>query len=391
MIKAYKFRIYPNKEQQGLLCRTFGCVRYVWNHFLARKENAFESNETGITYNKMSSELTVLKAEYEWLKEPDKCALQNAVKNLSKAYDRFFQLQKVGPKYTQKKLQHLARIERQPNRMDLNGHPQFKRLRDNQKSYTTNCTNNNIAVLDKHIKLPKLGRVRYRDKRHYIEGKILSATVSQEPSGKYYVSICCKDVPETHVALTNKSAGIDLGIKEFLITSDGHKVPNHKFLKKKLKKLKRLQKALSRKTRNSANWNRNKKQLAILHEKIRHARLDFQHKVTTELVRNYDLICLETLKVKNMIKNHKLAQAISDVAWSQFVELLRYKMTWNNKRLVQIDTYFPSSQTCSECGYINKETKDLSVREWICPQCGTYHDRDINAAKNILTEGLKIA
>ena len=388
MIKAYKFRIYPNKTQQGLLTRTFGCVRYVWNHFLARKEDAYNNGETGLGFVTLSRELTVLKQELPWLKEPDKAALQNALKYLIKTYDRFFKIQKDGPKYTEKKLKHLERIGRKPNRFDQNGHPQFKRKRDNHKSYTTNCTHNNIKFLEKHIRLPKIGKVRFRDKQ-IPEGRILNATVSQEPSGKYYVSLCCTDVPERSLEKTGLSVGIDLGLKEFAITSDGNKKENPRFLKSCLAKLKRLQRVLSRKTIDGSRWNKNRIKLARLHEHIRNMRQDFLQKYTTELIRTYDVICLETLAVKNMVQNHNLAQAISDVSWSKFVELLSYKAEWYSKRIVRINTFFASSQTCSVCGYKNPETKDLSVREWICPECGTHHDRDINAARNILNEGLK--
>lgn len=381
MIKAYKFRIYPNKEQRLQLAKTFGCVRWVWNHFLYRKEDCYKrtkeierllerklrnDEKTNWGMVTFSRELTQLKKEYEWLKEPDKWALQNALRNLDKAYERFFK--------------------------GIAKRPKFKRKKDECKSYTTTLANGNIKVLDQCIQLPKLGLVRYRDTRHCIEGTIVNVTISQEPSGKYYVSICCKDVPETSKAkLTGRSIGIDLGLKEFLITSDGDIVPNHKFLKQKIKKLKRLQRALSRKTKDSSRWKKNKRQIAVVWEQIRHTRLDFQHKLTSKLVNDYDIICLESLKIKNMIKNHKLAQSISDVAWGQFVELLKYKADWNNKKVIQINSYFPSSQLCSVCGYKNQETKNLSVREWTCPVCGTHHDRDINAAKNILAEGLKIA
>lgn len=288
------------------------------------------------------------------------------MRNLLKSYDRFFK--------------HTAK------------HPKFKRKHDRQRSYQTNYTNGNIQIQERYIKLPKLGQIHYRDCRHSVEGRIVNATISQEPSGKYYVSVCCTDVPKPlNFSKTGNSVGIDLGLKEFLITSDGHKVENLRFLKRRLKALKRLQRALSRKTRGGKRWERNRKRLAILHEKIRHMRLDFQQKLSTWLVKNYDIICVETLKVKNMIKNHCLAQAISDASWSQFISLLSYKAEWNNKRMIKINTYFPSSQTCSNCGYINKEIKDLSVREWACPQCCQKHDRDINAAKNILAEGLRIA
>jgi len=381
MEKAYKFRIYPNKRQRLLLAKTFGCVRYVYNYFLAAKEDLYkntkqleimlerklrEDERTYLGLKECNLLLTELKRQHEWLKEPDKFALGNAMRSLLQGYDRFFK--------------------------HISAHPKFKRKHDRQRSYQTNYTNGNILVQSRYIKLPKLGLVRYRDCRHTIDGKIINATISQEPSGKYYVSICCKDVPiPLSYSKTGNSVGIDLGIKEFLITSDGDKIENLRFLKKRLRILKRLQRGLSRKTIGGSRWEQNRQRLAVLHEKIRHMRLDFQQKLSTWLIKNYDIICVETLKVKNMIKNHKLAQAISDVSWSQFISLLEYKAKWNDKKLVKINTYFPSSQTCSKCGYINKEVKDLSVREWTCPNCGMLHDRDINATKNILAEGLNIA
>lgn len=389
MIKAFKFRIYPNKTQEQLLQKTFGCVRFVWNHFLARKEKAFDEGEKGLGFATLSKELTLLKQEYVWLKEPDKDALQKALRHLFSAYDRFFKIQAVGPKYTDKKLEHLKRIGRKPNKFDLNGHPQWKRKKDHHKSYTTSCTNNNIKFFERHIQLPKIGKVKFRDKQ-VIEGKILSATISQEPSGKYFVSLCCTDIPVQTLDKTGLSVGIDLGLKEFAITSDGDKRENPHFLKQRLKKLKFLQRSLSRKTKGGKRWEKNRIKVARLYERIKNMRYDFLQKYTTELIKVYDILCLETLAVKNLMQNHKLAQSISDVSWYQFTVLLTYKACWYGKQVVQIDRFFASSQTCNQCGYKNPITKDLSVREWICPNCGSKHDRDINAAINILNEGLKI-
>lgn len=391
MEKAYKFRIYPNKNQECLLSKTFGCVRFVWNHFLAEKEQAYLDNIKGLGFATLCKELPSLKRDYPWLTEVDSTALQRTIKHLIKAYDRFFSIQKKSSGYTEKKRKWAERTGKTLTRFDLNGHPQFKKKRDNHRSYTTVFSNNNIGITGTHIKLPKIGFVRYRDKRNSIEGRILSATVSQEPSGKYYVSICCTEIPEstTITCKTGKAVGIDLGIKEFGITSDGQKFENPKYLRTRLKALRRLSRALSRKTKDGSRWNKNRKRLAILYERIRHSRLDYQQKLSTQLVKDYDIICIESLAVKNMVKNRRLSRAIAEVAWSQFVTLLQYKSDWNNKQLIKIDTFFASSQTCSVCGYKNPEVKDLAVREWTCPECGTHHDRDINAAKNILIKGLK--
>lgn len=361
MERAYKFRIYPNKEQEILIQKTFGCVRFVYNHFLDRRIKAYETDKTTLNYYECSAELTKLKKELEWLKEPDKCALQAALKNLDVAYQKFFK--------------------------EHTGYPKFKSKKDRHNSYKTNS---NIAFIDGKIKLPKLGKLKVRDKQ-VPQGRILNATVSQTPSGKYYVSLCCTDVDIPVLDKTDKSVGIDLGVKDFAITSDGDKYCNHRYLKQSLKKLAKLQRELSRKTRGSSNRNKARIKVARMQEKIANQRKDYLNKLSTSIVRDYDIICLEDLQVKNMVKNHNLARSISDVSWAEFVRQLSYKANWYGKKVVKIGKFYPSSQTCHVCGYIHKDTKDLSVREWECPNCHTKHDRDVNAAINILNEGLRIA
>ena len=365
MYKSYKYRIYPSKKQENLIQKTFGCCRFVYNQTLAYRINLYKTEKKSMSkFDCVNYVIQILKKQYDWLKEVDKFALSNTIFNMDSAYQMFFK--------------------------KCNGYPKFKSKHNHKKSYTTAITNNNIEVSfeENKIKLPKLKWIKAKIHRSF-SGKIKSATISQNPSGKYYVSIL---VETEHIPLehTDSVVGIDLGIKDLIITSNGDKFGNIRTTKKYEKKLAKEQRKLTHKVKESKNREKQRIKVARIHEKIHNIRLNYLHKISHKLIIENQVIVSEDLSVSNMVKNHNLAKSISDCSWYELMRQLQYKSEWYGRQYIKIGRFIPSSQTCHVCGYINKETKDLSVRSWECPNCHTIHDRDINAAINILNEGLRL-
>ena len=362
MLKAYKYRIFPNKEQQNSMSKIFGQVRFVYNLGLETKISAYAGNKVNVNYFSLNKQITELKKELVWLKETPSQALQMSIRNLDNAYHAFFR----GA-----------------------GFPKFKNKHGKQSFSLPQGIR--LSEDNKEIFIPKLKWVGIDLHRELGKGDIKTVTVSKTVTNKYFVSILVdtkQELPKKRPIVEKTTVGIDLGIKDFVITSDGEKFENKDFFKSTMQKLRVAQRSLARKQKGSKKREKQKLVVALLHEKIRNQRQDYLHKISKYLVDNYDTICIEDLSVSNMVKNNCLARAISDMGWRELRTMIEYKSKWQGKNISVIGRFEPSSKTCSCCGYINKGIT-LKDREWTCPQCNTVHDRDVNASKNIKKFGLR--
>lgn len=365
MFQGYRFRIYPNAAQREQIDRTIDCARWAYNKALEVRKSAYEARGENVsTYDTMAM-VPGWKRERPWLAEADSCALREAVRDLGQAYDGFFRRCREGAKAP--------------------GYPRFRSRHDSYQSYRTNSST--VSVVDgRHIRLPKLGLVKARVSRE-VEGRVLSATVKRTPAGKYFCTICATDVPLPPAVPGNvETMGVDAGIKDIAVCSDGSRFANPRALARSERKLRREQRRLSRKRKGSSNYLRQKEKVARVNEKIANRRKDALHKATTSIVRESQAVAVEDLNVKGMLKNRKIAKAAADASMGELRRQLRYKAARHGRAYVEVDRWFPSSRLCSECGAVNASL-ELSERSWACPECGAVHDRDLNAARNIAAEG----
>ena len=368
--RGYKCRLYPTKEQEKMFNINFNCSRFVYNHFLALRKQAYKEQNKTVNFFECSKLLTELKHTegYEWLNESDSSCLVQSLRDLDAAYKNFFRrIKKHQPPY---------------------GFPKFHSKNGKQSYRTQNANGTAIRVEDNGVRFSKVGTVKQRGLQDF-NGRIINATIERTNTGNYFCSLCVEEELEIK---DNQGGviGIDVGIKAFYTDSNGEKVDNPKTLRKLEQKLIREQRRLSRKQKGSNNYKKQKQKLARVHEQIANKRKDFLHNESAKLVRENQVIAAEDLKIKNMVRNHKLAKSIIDASWGEFFRQLEYKSFEHGTDFVKIDTFFASSQTCSCCGFKNESVKDLKVRSWTCPKCGAEHDRDANAATNILNEGLRI-
>ena len=373
MLKAYKFRMYPTLEQIQKLNQFIGTSRFIYNTYLYKKIQMYKNEHKNYNVYEMKKKLKELQQEYEWLKEVDGSILRTTLDDLDKSYDRFYKKQSGYPNYKRK---------------SINGSYRTPCIKGSYKG--KEYQNIKIDLEKRTIKLPKISEIKiqgYRNLKEFPE-KIYNATISKE-SNRYYVSICVDEEIKQKEFIPRYIVGIDLGIKDIVVTSDGIKYKNEQNIKKYEKKIKGLQKWISRCEKGSKN--RLKVQLKIqrVYQKLKNARKFTLHKISREIVNSNDIIVTEHLKIQNMVKNHNLAKSIIDCSWNELIRQLEYKSKWQNKKFYQIDTYYASSQECNRCGSKNKKVKDLKIREWVCENCGMKHDRDINASINIMFEGVK--
>ena len=361
MNKAYKFRIYPNAEQQIILTKTFGCVRFIYNQMLSDKINHYEE-----TKQKLNNTPAQYKSKFPWLKEVDSLALANAQMNLQTAYNNFFRNTKIG-------------------------FPKFKSKKSNRRSYTTNCVNGNISIDNGFLKLPKVGLVKLKQHRLILSNyKLKSVTISQTPSGKYYASVLFEYENQIQKQELHDFLGLDFSMHGLYKDSNGNEPAYPRYYRQAEERLKREQRKLSLMQKGSKNRSKQRIKVANLHEKVANQRKDFLHKQSRQIANAYDCVCIENLDMKAMSQSLNFGKSVADDGWGMFVTFLKYKLEETGKRLVKVNRFFASSQICNVCGYKNTATKNLSIRAWDCPKCGAHHDRDINAAINIRNEGMRL-